>query len=237
MKLQDYKEREIPGWHEPNVTTKQILRNEKGKIIGAYFPEITPNIKFLIDYIIDGGKYQKKSLIPHVYGDRQLESIFFGGLRTDGSIGRHCAMIAAYHKEKDNHAMLSAISLLSDLGVEFASRENDLKPLFEKMKLQQKLKCNADVCISDHYTSGSINFNGLLGLHFDTASLPDVYNVIFWRVKGEGGHLIIPQHGLVIESKSYSMALLNVRENMHGVTAFKGESRDSIVFYGVNGME
>ena len=29
--------------------------------------------------------------------------------------------------------------------------------------------CDDKICISDHYTSGSVNFNGLLGLQNDTA--------------------------------------------------------------------
>lgn len=234
MKLTDYKERDIPGWHEANVFDKQIWEGKSGKLIGAYFPEVSDDIKYLIDFVFQEAKAKKKSFIPHVYGDRQLESIFFGALRTDGSIGRHCPMLSAIHKESGNNELLTAISYLADLSVEFASQELELKPLFEKMKVQQKMLCDSNICISDHYTSGSVNFNGLLGLHYDTASLPAVYNIILYKRDGEGGNLILPNEELVIDAKSYSMAILNVRENLHGVTEFRGKSRDCIVYYAVN---
>lgn len=235
MKLKElYKERDIPGWHEPNVTEKAIWKDSKGKVIGAYFPEVDDNIKYLLDYIIESSKVVNKSFIPHVYGNRQLESIFFGALRTDGSIGRHCPMISAIHKEESNTELLTAISYLSDVAVEFASQDPELKVLFDKMKIQQRTICDSRICISDHYTSGSVNFNGLLGLHYDTASLPGVYNIILYKRDGEGGNLIIPNEELVVDAKSYSMAILNVRENLHGVTEFRGRSRDCIVFYAVN---
>lgn len=238
MKLTDYKERDIPGWHEPNVTEETIFRDEKGGIIGAYFPEISDNMRFLVDYIIDKTKNSGKSFIPHVYGDRKLESIFYGGLRTDGSIGRHCALIAQYHKEEENHDALCAISYLSDIAVEFASSKNEeLKSLYEAQERQQRLICNQDVVISKHFTSGSVNFDGLLGMHYDTASLPGVYNVILYRREGEGGNLIIPKYNICADAKSYSMAILRVKDNMHGVSAFRGKHRDCIVYYGVNGME
>lgn len=92
MKLTDYKERDIPGWHEPNVTTETILRY-KGRVVGAYFPVTTPTISFLIDYIIEGCRGSTKSFIPHIYGGAKLESIFFGALRTDGSLGRHKVVV------------------------------------------------------------------------------------------------------------------------------------------------
>ncbi|MDK7376050.1 hypothetical protein QP519_10955 [Weeksella virosa] len=236
MKLTDYKEREIPGWHEPNVTEELIIHH-KGKLVGAFFPETTANIKYLIDFIIEGCRENRKSFIPHVYGNRQLESIFFGGLRTDGSLGRHKATIAAFHKEKENNDILKAIALLGELGVEFASsRSVEIRESFENQRRQQNLLCDKSVCITNHFTSGSINYNGLLGLHYDTASLPGVLNLIFYKRKGKGGNLVIPQLDTCIDSKSYSLALLNVREMMHGVTAFEGDYRDSIVFYSVNGM-
>jgi hypothetical protein len=236
MKLTDYKERDIPGWHEPNVTTETIIRN-KGKIVGAFFPETNANIQYLIDYIIEGCRNDKKSFIPHVYGGRQLESIFFGGLRTDGSLGRHKCTIAAFHKEAGNKNILKAISLLAELGVKFASEKSDeLAAIFEAQKRQQNLLCEKSVCISNHYTSGSVNYNGLLGLHYDTASLPGVLNLIFYKIKGNGGKLVLPELDMCIDSKSYSLAILNVREIMHGVSAFDGDYRDSIVFYSVNGM-
>ncbi len=236
MKLTEYKERDIPGWHEPNVTDEQIIRH-KGKIVGAFFPETNANIRYLIDYIIEGCRSDKKSFIPHVYGDRQLESIFFGGLRTDGSLGRHKCTIAAYHKEEDNIPILKAIALLAELGIQFASEKNsELATAFENQKRQQNLLCEKSVCISNHYTSGSVNYNGLLGLHYDTASLPGVLNLIFYKIKGKGGKLVLPELDTCIDSKSYSLAILNVREIMHGVSAFEGDYRDSIVYYSVNGM-
>jgi hypothetical protein len=76
----------------------------------------------------------------------------------------------------------------------------------------------------------------LLGLHYDTASLPGVLNLIFYKIKGNGGKLVLPELDMCIDSKSYSLAILNVREIMHGVSAFDGDYRDSIVFYSVNGM-
>lgn len=237
MELSDYKERDIPGWHEPNVTEETII-SHKGKIVGAYFPETTANIRFLIDFIVEGCRDDKKSFIPHVYGGRQLESIFFGGLRTDGSLGRHKCSIAAYHKEKEHIEVLKAVSLLGELGVEFASAKNaEIKEIFENQKRQQRLLCDESVCISSHFTSGSVNFNGLLGLHYDTASLPSVLNLIFYKRRGKGGNLVLPELDLCIDSKSYSLALLNVREIMHGVSAFEGDYRDSIVYYSVNGMD
>lgn len=237
MKLTDYKERDIPGWHEPNIMEETIIRH-KGKIVGAYFPATTANIKVLIDYIIESCRDDKKSFIPHVYGNRKLESIFFGGLRTDGSLGRHKATIAAYHKDEVNNSILKAISLLGELGVQFASSKNsELKAIFESQKRQQNLLCDKSVCITNHYTSGSINYNGLLGLHYDTASLPNVLNLIFYKRKGSGGNLVLPELDMCINSESYSLAILNVREVLHGVSAFEGEYRDSIVFYSVNGMD
>lgn len=237
MKLSDYKERDIPGFHDPNVFEEAYFRR-KDKLMGAYFPETNDSIRFLIDYIIEECRGGKKSFIPHVYGDRRLESIFFGGLRLDGSLGRHRCSLAAFHKDKENNDVLKAISLLGELGVEFASSKSDeLKTVFEQQKRQQKLLCDSSVCITNHYTSGSVNFNGLLGLHYDTASLPNVLNLIFYKRKGSGGNLLLPEHNLCVDSKSYSLAILNVRENLHGVTAFDGEYRDSIVYYSVNGME
>jgi hypothetical protein len=236
MRLTDYKERDIPGWHEPNITDEKIIRH-KGKIVGAFFPETNANIKYLIDYIIEGCRADKKSFIPHVYGDRRLESIFFGGLRTDGSLGRHKCTIAAYHKSEDNKGILKAIALLAELGIKFASeKDSELATAFENQKRQQALLCEKSVCISNHYTSGSVNYNGLLGLHYDTASLPGVMNLIFYKIKGNGGKLVLPGLNTCIDSKSYSLAILNVKEIMHGVSAFDGEGRDSIVYYSVNGM-
>lgn len=238
MKLSDYKERDIPGFHEPNVTEETIIRNAKGKIIGAYFPETTGNIRFLIDYIIENCRDSKKSFIPHVYGDRKLESIFFGGLRLDGSLGRHRCNLASFHSYKENNDVLKAISLLGELGVAFASSKSDeIKAAFEEQRRQQKLLCDSSVCITNHYTSGSVNFNGLLGLHYDTASLPNVLNLIFYKRKGKGGNLILPHYEMCIDSCSYSLAILNVKETLHGVTAFEGDFRDSIVYYSVSGME
>lgn len=235
MKLKElYKERDIPKWHEANVFDKQIWKDKNGKVIGAYFPEINANMKVLVDFIFDNCRSSKKSFIPHVYGDRQLESIFFGALRLDGSIGRHCPMLSAIHKDEANNELLTAISYLSDISVEFASKEPELKVLFDKMKVQQKMICDEKICISDHYTSGSVNFNGLLGLHYDTASLQGVYNIILYKRDGEGGNLILPNEELVVDAKDYSMAILNVKENLHGVTEFRGKSRDCIVFYAVN---
>ena len=237
MKLTDYKERDIPGWHEPNITNETIIRH-KGKIVGAYFPDTTENIKTLIDYIIENGRDQKKSLIPHVYNNRQLESIFFGALRTDGSLGRHKATLSSYHQHERNNNTLKAVSLLGELGVRFAAERNiEIKEMFEKQKRQIKLLCDSNLCITNHYTSGSINYNGLLGLHYDTASLPDVLNMIFYKRKGNGGNLILPELDICIDSSSYSLALLNVRDIMHGVSEFKGEYRDCIVFYAVNGTD
>ena len=236
MKLTAYKERDIAGWHEPNVWDETIIRH-KGVIVGAFFPELTPNMEFLIDFIIETCRGDKKSFIPHVYGGRQLESIFFGGLRTDGSLGRHRAMLSAIHREEKNNELLMAIALLGELGVRFASGKSpEINEAFQKQRRQQDLLCDDTVCITPHYTSGSVNYNGLLGLHYDTASLPGVLNLIFYKRKGKGGNLILPELDLCIDSRSYSLALLNVREVMHGVSAFEGEYRDSIVFYSINGM-
>lgn len=236
MKLTDYKERDIPGFHQPNVFNQTLIR-QKNKIVGAYFPIISPNLQLLVNYIIEGCRNDKKSFIPHVYGDRQLESIFFGGLRTDGSLGRHKCTLAAYHKEAANLTMLKAIALLGQLGVIYAiDQYQELKPIFDNQARQQKLLCDNSVCITPHYTSGSVNYNGLLGLHYDTASLPGVLNLIFYKREGNGGNLILPHLDMVVNSQSYSLAILNVKEVLHGVTAFDGLYRDSIVFYSINGM-
>ena len=238
MRLNKYKERDIPGFHEPNITDEIILKDDEGAVIGAYFPETTGNIKYLMDYILDNVKGTKTSNIPHVYGQRKMESIFFGGLRTDGSLGRHTATISAYHKQAENNSVLVAITLLSDLCVDFASQKSsEIAKVLERQRVQQKLLCNSNVCISDYYTSGSINFNGLLGLHYDTASLNGVFNIICYKRKGKGGNLLLPKQELCIDAKDYSIALLRVKDTLHGVTAFEGDFRDSIIYYSVNGME
>jgi hypothetical protein len=236
MRLSDYRERDIPGWHEPNITERYIIRHH-GRLIGAYFPDTTPNIRALIDYIIETCRKDRKSFIPHVYGGRKLESIFFGGLRADGSLGRHRCTLAAYHKDEANLPVLKAIALLGELGVEFASGQDDeIARMFDQQRRQQRLLCDSLVCITDHFTSGSVNYNGLLGLHYDPSSLPNVLNMIFYKRDGRGGNLLLPELDLCIDARSYSMALLMVRDVLHGVTAFEGNYRDSIIFYSINGM-
>jgi hypothetical protein len=236
MKLTEYKPKDIAGFHDANVF-EQTLIKRNGKIVGAYFPETNENIKYLIDYIAEGFRANKRSLIPHGFHTEQIESIFFGGLRTDGSLGRHKCMLSVTHKDSKNSNKLKAVSLLGELGVKFVCEKySEFIPIFENQKKQQSLLCDENVCITNHFTSGSVNYNGLLEFHRDIASLPNVFNLIFYKRQGKGGNLILPELDLCIDSKSYSLALLNVKDVLHGVSSFEGFSRDSVVYYSINGM-
>jgi hypothetical protein len=236
MKLTEYKSRDVAGWHEANITEDEVIYAKNGTIAAAYFAETTPNIRFLINFVINGFDSKSKSLIPHGFNELDFKATFFGGLRTDGSIGRNACTIAGTHKDIDNSELLEAISILGELGVQLASTNSTLEQAFNRQKLQQKLLCDKNVCITDHYTSGSVNFDGVLEFHKDIASLPDVYNIIFYKKTGKGGHLILPEYDVSIDCKDYSMAVLRVKDTLHGVSKVIKGNRHSIVYYSVNGM-
>lgn len=174
------------------------------------------------------------------FGTRSRQSGMVSSSRTFGwlpsAAGR--ARPACYHSSVDieNPEIAAQVGILAKYANEIYAREfpEDFKKQFDYCK-----ELNADYLIKDTvYTSGIINKNTCLPLHYDRGNVENTISSMYvFRDKHHGGNLALPEYGVELNCVDKMLVLFCGQAVLHGNTPVgKLDNRYSLVFYAFKDM-
>ena len=211
-----------------NVT---LIDQDTEKIVAVYFKLPTKQFKLLlalqrIRYIKDvrteGLKTQSR-----IFGYRPRETI-----RKD-----FCSSTSLATENQYCH------NLVCEFGKELTKHyRHYCEKIFQEHKKITEEKILSDWIIKDTvFTSGIVNKNNPLKYHFDSGNFSNLYsNMVAFKHKVRGGHLVIPEYDLGLEIADCSVLLFDGQKILHGVTPIDYQGRNSyrysIVYYTLKKM-
>jgi hypothetical protein len=148
-------------------------------------------------------------------------------------LGRPYKSMSSLHLVGSAQTYIKAMVLLARETQEIIKNTSEyiFKKHFDSMKgVDKKWK------ISDFYTSSVSNVSCTVPVHSDKKNIVGTVNAIYCkRSSTTGGNLMLPDYGLTIDQKDYSLLVYPAWRDLHGVTPISKSSkkgyRNSLVFY------